>query len=317
MLAGEAYSPAEMCEMLAGAADDLDESSVELLYLYRAAVTQSDPAWELSLDEIFAYLADDLVNDTRFDALLGDDFKDEIADMRAQLSDAIEQMKGAHYSILSFTTNYPEESDETTAFLAALTDYADAHLSGDYYLIGSSPMVYEMQQSFAGEMRLITMLTAIAIFLVVLFTFRSLLIPLLLVLVVQCGVYLTISTCELIGYHIYYLAMLIVQCILMGATIDYGILFTNCYREARRSCTPREACASAYKTASHTIFTSGLIMIIVTAVIALSPADPTIGQICMTVSIGTAAAVLLISFVLPGLLMAFDRFVVKRGTPRA
>jgi predicted RND superfamily exporter protein len=73
--------------------------------------------------------------------------------------------------------------------------------------------------------------SAIAIFIVVALTFRSLLIPLVLVMTVQCSIYLTMTFIGLSGSGMYYLALLIVQCILMGATIDCGILFTSYYRE--------------------------------------------------------------------------------------
>ncbi len=312
VVSGDFYSPAQMTDMISTVSEGLDEEMMELLYLYYAGVRCSDPDWTMSLDQMFSYLADVLIFDSRFDTLLGDDVRDYIIDMEEQLGDGISQMKGAEHSLLMFYTTYPEEDDETMAFLDDLIAWADVSMTQDYYLIGNSPMVYEMKNEFDTELLMITLLTAISIFIVVAITFHSLVIPLILVLIVQCGVYLTVSTCGLIGYSIYYLALLIVQCILMGATIDYGILYTNCYREARKISGPREAAVSAYNTASHTILTSGLIMILVTAVIAQSPADPTICQICMTISIGAAAAVILIIFMLPGLLMALDRFVVKK-----
>ena len=173
-------------------------------------------------------------------------------------------------------------------------------------------MSYEMEQSFDREMLLITLLTAISIFIVVAITFRSLSIPLILVLLVQTGVYVTMTVNGLMGYSIYYLALLIVQCILMGATIDYAILFTNYYRESRKTMDVKESITAAYKGSIHTILTSGLIMIVVTGAIGLSPVDPTIAQICQTVSIGALSATLLILFVLPGLVAALDRFTNKQ-----
>ncbi len=312
VVSGKAYTSDEMCELFAGLSDDLDSNTMALLYLYYAGLYDADPDWALSIDDMVSYLADDLLADPRFSLLLDDDYKEEITDLRTTLQDGISQMKGEHYAILAFTTTFAVESEETMAFIEELMAYADANLSGDYYLIGESPMIYEMQQGFAAQLRLITWLTAISIFIVVAITFRNLLIPLILVVIVQCGVYLTISTCGLIGYNIYYLALLIVQCILMGATIDYGILYTNYYREYRWTMDRPQAIREAYKGASHTIFTSGLIMILVTGIIGFSPAEATISQICLTISMGVLAAVLLIVLILPGILATADRLVVKR-----
>ena len=95
----------------------------------------------------------------------------------------------------------------------------------------------------------------------------------------------------------------------MGATIDYAILFTNYYRENRQSMAPPEALAASYRSSIHTILTSGLLIILGTGIIGFSPVEPTIGQICQTISVGALSASLLILFILPGLLATLDRFV--------
>ena len=173
-------------------------------------------------------------------------------------------------------------------------------------------MTYEMQQSFNQEMLFITLLTAIAIFIVVAIAFRSLMIPAILVLLVQCGVYITVSIIGLQGYSIYFLALLIVECILMGATIDYGILFTNYYREKRKIMDVRESLREAYNGSIHTIMTSGLIIVLVVGIVGNFFSNPVIGQICKTLSTGALCASLLILFILPGLLATFDKLVIRK-----
>ena len=79
-------------------------------------------------------------------------------------------------------------------------------------------------------MNKLTIITIVLIFLVVLFTFKSLIIPFILVLLIQCAVYVLIGIINILDMKVYYLSLLIVQSILMGATIDYAILFTNYYR---------------------------------------------------------------------------------------
>ena len=123
---------------------------------------------------------------------------------------------------------------------------------------------------------------------------------------------MTIACSWLRGYGLYYLAILIVQCILMGATVDYGILFAGYYRELRRNMDIRETLETAYGKALHTILTSALFMIFGTGVIGISPVDPTISEICQTIAAGAMCALLLVLLILPGMLAAFDRFVTLR-----
>ena len=95
--------------------------------------------------------------------------------------------------------------------------------------------------------------------------------------------------------------------------IDYGILFSNYYQEARKACETAEALKRAYAGSVHTILTSGLIIVIVTAIFGQCFGDPTIEQICRTISIGAVCAILLILFLLPGVLACFDRLTAGRN----
>lgn len=309
---GKAYTATELSTVLSGITDELDSNTIEMLYLYYTSTKESNPEWTLTIEELFRYLSEDMVNDPKFAAFLGEDLKDEIGEMKSQLDDGISQLLGENHSLMMIETSLPVESEATTLFMDSLTELCDAKLENRVYFIGNTPMNYEMEQSFDKELLLITVLTAVSIFVVVLITFRSVWVPLILVLLVQCGVYITMSVNCLMGYSIFYLALLVVQCILMGATIDYGILFTNYYRENRKTMDIKEALVAAYNGSIHTILTSGLIIVVVTGIIGFSPVDPTIAQICQTISIGSLSAILLILFVLPGLLAAFDKLVVKR-----
>lgn len=311
VVAGTEYSPEAMTDLLGSLGADLDPEMLKLLYLYHAALYKSDPGWTMSILELFDHLENHMMNDARFASFFDESMKAELQKNKTTLEDGVRQLKGPHYSILMLASSIPVESEETESWYQGLTTRLSKELKGDYHLIGSTPMNYEMKASFHKELTRITLLTALSIFLVVLLTFRSFLIPLILVCLVQCGVFITIATSGVLGYQAYYLSMLIVQCILMGATIDYGILFTNYYRENRQHYDLLESLKRSYRGSTHTILTSGLIIILVTGIVGFAPVDPTIGQICQTISIGTLSATLLILFVLPSLLAACDRFVAR------
>ena len=138
----------------------------------------------------------------------------------------------------------------------------------------------------------------------------------MLVLTVQCGIYLTMAFIALSGGGMYNLALLMVQCILMGATVDYGILYTSYYRECRANADRETAIRNAYDGSLHTVLTSALIMIAAAGVLGFVFANPAIGEICLTISRGAISATLLIVFLLPGVLAALDRFVRPRSGRR-
>lgn len=178
---------------------------------------------------------------------------------------------------------------------------------GEYYIMGNSYLAYEMRASYSDEVNLITLISIVLIFIVVALTFKSLIIPTVLVALIQCAVYLTLSFSYLAHLEFYYLAVIIVQAILMGATIDYAILFTNNYREKRKILDRADSLASAYSNSMHTILTSSSILFFVTLIIGLTAKDPSMVQVCLAIAIGSFFAVALCVIVLPGILAALDK----------
>ena len=239
--------------------------------------------------------------------------RDEITGAKDTIDSAEEQLRDDTYALAVITSAYPDESAETSAFIDGLHERCGKEITGEYYLIGNSEMVYELEAGFDRELLTITLLTAVSIFIVVALTFRSLIIPAILVFIVQCGVFVTVSAVGLYGGSIYYLALLIVECILMGATIDYGIVFTSYYREARSAEKDvRDALIAAYRGSIHTVLTSGSIMVLVTMVVGPLFGNPAIEQIVKTLSVGALSAILLILFILPALIAVFDKWICRK-----
>ena len=173
-------------------------------------------------------------------------------------------------------------------------------------------MFDEMKRSFSAEITRITLFTILAIFLIVALTFKSVLVPTILVMTVMTAVFVNVTVSGWVSGGMLYLAYLIVQSILMGATIDYGILFANYYKENRRTLDEYDSSTQAYKGSIRTIMTSGIIMVIGPGVMAVSVNDVAISSIVGCLAVGSAVSVLLILFVLPGILVAFDRWVVNK-----
>lgn len=293
---------------------ELNESMISLLFIKKFGLGKADST--MSIEELFNYVNDEVINDPTLRPMIGDEMAEEVKNYAKDLNDGIKQLKGDRFSRLILTVTLPEEGDETTAFYEMIYDRCDK-LKGEYHLIGSTAMNYEMSLSFAGELLFITLLTAISIYLVVLITFRSFIVPVILVLLVQCGVFITVSIIGFQGYSMYFIALLVVQCILMGSMIDYGILFSNYYREFRKTLVRGEALKKAYECSIHTILTSGMLIVTATAILSKCYGDPTVEQMCKTISIGAACAICLILFVLPGILACLDRFTGGKNRVKA
>lgn len=320
-LFGKAYSAEELLQTLdsfsgmgfdLGEGLDFDPAMLNLVYtFYYAGSAVPKEEQKLTIPELFRYVNDTLLNSPLFGAMISPELRETISGAKEQLENGIGMLKSDKWSRMIVYSTLSVESAQTDKFMAMLTE-AGRSLTGASYLIGNSAMSYEMQGTFSGELWTITMLTAAAIFLIVLISSRSLLVPAILVLIVQCGVYVTVTVIGWQGYQIYFLALLIVECILMGATIDYGILFTNYYRENRSRFSPPDALKAAYDGSIHSIMTSGMIIVLITGIFGYTYPDPTVAEICRTIATGALSAILVILFMLPGLLAALDRLIIRK-----
>ena len=308
---GRAYKADEIAELFGGSGM-ADPSMIGMVYQLYAAQNGLDGDIALTPEELIAFLQDNILANPLFAAMIDDDTRQQIEGAGDLLRENAALLEGENYGRVVLTTLYPEDSAETRAFIRSLSERCESMLEGNSWLIGTSVMNEEMAQTFNAELNRITLLSAAAIFLVVALTFRSLIVPLILVMAVQCGIYMTMVFIGLSGGGIYYLALLMVQCILMGATVDYAILYTSYYREHRQDKDRPAAVSAAYDGSLHTILTSALIMIAAAGILGFVFANPAIGEICLTISRGAISATLIIIFLLPGILAALDRFVVPR-----
>lgn len=295
---------------LSSLSEDLDSNTVSLVYTYYGSKKDYDSTWKMNVYSFVSFLNNDLIKDERFESFLTEDLKEDITNASDQVSEAKALLVGENYSRMILNTTYPEESEETFNFIKDIKETLNYE---EIYVIGNSPMALEMSESFQSELSLITILTMLFIFIVVAFTFKSFIIPIVLVLLIQCAVYVTMGILSLMGGSVYFIALLIVQSILMGATIDYAILYTSYYLESRKSLDRKKALINAYNKSIHTILTSASILIIVTLIVG-SFASAIAAKICKTLSEGTLCATLLILIVLPAVLAAFDKFIVKNKT---
>jgi predicted RND superfamily exporter protein len=241
---------------------------------------------------------------------LPDTIRTETTNIKAQLKEGLGQLRKENHSLLVVLSSLPQESPETYAFVDTLMSLADARLSHEHYYVGESVMYAEMRGGFDHEMNVVSLLTILSIFLIVAVTFRSFIVPTILVVTVMSAVYVNVVVAGWVTGQMLYLAYLIVQAILMGATIDYGILFANYYREFRKTMLPIDAVCAAYRGSIRTILTSGLIMVIGPGAMALFVDDLMIANIVGCLAVGAFMAIVLTLTVVPAVLVALDKWVV-------
>lgn len=304
------YSSNETYNKLHLLSKDIDENLVDLVYLYNGSVNEYNNSWELTIEEIVNYLNNDILNDDKFNDFIDKEKKDEIIRSKNEVDKNKGLLVSKNYSRVVLNTEYEFENEETYEFVKKLNN--DLGSKDGIYIVGYSPMAVEMDKSFNNELNKITILTIAFIFLVVCLTFKDLIIPFVLVLIIQSAVFVTESYISLTGGNVFFISLLIVQAILMGATIDYAIVYTSYYLESRKTMGVKDSIINAYNGSIHTILNSSTILIVVTLDVAFF-ASAIAAKICETISQGTFCSVILILFMLPGVLAASDKLICRKG----
>ena len=314
---GKTYTAEQMASKLARLmklsnvkAAPVTAAQMSLLYDYYGSVHSACDTMHLGFEPLLSFLCDTLVYDPRLADILPDTVRAQATGAKAQMQEGLGQLRKENHSLLVVLSSLPKESPQTYAFVDTLTALADARMPHAHYYVGESVMYAEMRGGFDHEMNVVTLLTILAIFVIVALTFRSFIVPTILVVTVMSAVFVNVVVAGVVTGQMLYLAYLIVQAILMGATIDYGILFASYYRENRKTMLQVDAVCAAYRGSIRTILTSGLITVIGPGAMALFIDDLMISNIVGCLAVGAFMAIVLTLTVVPAVLVALDKWVV-------
>ncbi len=312
MYGGKKYTSEQMTKHFNFLGQSIEPETVNMLYCYYGSMNHYNDSLVMSPEQLLAYVTDTLIHLDIISAFLDTTTIQLLDSTQQQLGQAMDMLSHDDYSLMIALTSLPDESPETYAFIDQMDEWLTEAFDQPYYMIGESVMFSELKDGFSQEMTMVTLLTILAIFIIVAITFRSIIVPSILVMTVMTAVYVNVIVSGLASGQMLYLAYLIVQSILMGATIDYGILYATYYKANRKQMEKYEAAREAYHGSIRTIMTSGLIMVLGPGVMALLVDDVTISAIVGCISVGAAVAILLILFVLPGVLVACDKLVTSK-----
>ena len=185
------------------------------------------------------------------------------------------------------------------------------YYEGDYYVVGNSTSARDLASSFSDDNLIISILSAFFVILVLLFTFMSVGLPVLLIVVIQGSIWINFSFPTLTQTPLYFLGYLIVNAIQMGANIDYAIVISSHYQALKRKMPHQEALIAALNGSFPTVFTSGSILSAAGLLIGNLSANPVISIMGNCLGRGTIISIILVLGVLPSILVLGDSIIEK------
>ena len=306
----DSLTPQELADIT-----DMDIDTIRLLYRFYAwkeekygAFLNSIDDFEIPLLSMIDFIYGEEENET-FD--FSADFSQDIQDMHKTVSDAREQLEGDEYSRMLVMTTGPIEGDEIFHTIDQIRDIAYQYYH-EVYVVGDSTSDYDLSKSFTQDNLMVSIMTAVFVAIILLFTFTNYSIPLILVATIQTSIWINFSIPAVTGTGMFFLSYLIVSSIQMGATIDYAIVITSRYTAYRKeNVDKRTAIIKTLNESFPTIITSGTIMTSAGFVIGQITSNPVIASLGTTLGTGTLTSIILVMLILPQLLYVFDGVIHK------
>ena len=176
---------------------------------------------------------------------------------------------------------------------------------------GNATSDKDLGDSFATDNTIITVLTALFVMIILLFTFQSAGLPVLLVVTIQGSIWMNFSLPYLLSENVYFLGYLVVSAIQMGATIDYAIVITSRYMDLKTYMPIKEAAIEALNQAFPTIVTSGSMLVAAGFIISYVSSNAAVAAIGLALGRGTLTSILLVLLALPQTLLIGDIIIQK------
>ena len=294
---------------------DLDYEVAELIYAAYAVndedyakVVNGLPEYKVSLIDMFMFVYDEV--DEGY-VTLDDELQDTLDDAYRQMNFARNQLQGENYSRMLVYLTLPEESEEAFAFLDKMHEIAGKYYDGKVLVCGESVSQYDLQKTFGRDNLVTNVLSILTVLVVLLFTFKSAGMPVLLIAVIQGCIWLNFSVPALQHDNIFFMSYLIVSSIQMGANIDYAIVIAGRYMELRETNGRRQSIIDAMNQAFPTIITSGTMMVVAGFLIGKLTSNAAIFGIGRSLGRGTSISILITMFVLPQILLVGDKIIEK------
>lgn len=304
------YSHTQISSMLSTTENpDLDKLC-NVLYSSSLSRTQFMETYKVTVEDVLAYV---LTEDLGLEAAE----LEQILMLQNELNTMKNIISADNISLIVLNTTLPYESKETRDFIDYIYNDVFSTIDEDAQFIGYSVSDAEIKGYFEDDLLKINFITIGAVLLILIVTFQSIIIPILLVFTIEGAIWTTLSYSYVINEDIFFMCYIIIGAIQLGATIDYAIILTSNYQAQRKIDEPKTALKIAMHKSIPSILTSGSILTIAGFAIAFVSTQASIVSIGSFLGRGTLISMIYVVTILPSMLFAFDKLIIKKKHQKA
>ena len=228
------------------------------------------------------------------------------------LPDSIKSiLESDRWELLLINSEYAPASDAVNEQLSSLSTILKSYDSTGM-LIGEAPCLKDMIETTDHDFAVVTAVSMLAIFVIILLVEKSLTLPVILIAVIELGIFINLGLPHYLGQSMAFITPICISTIQLGATVDYAILMTTRYKAERIGGSgKKDAVWTALYTSIPSIFVSGMGMFAATFGVALYSDIEIVSSMCMLMARGAVISMLLVVFVLPAMFMLLDTVICK------
>ena len=204
------------------------------------------------------------------------------------------------------------ESDIAFQCTDQIRDIMKKYYPEESYVVGETPSTQDIKVTITEDNTRVNVLSLLGVFMVVMFSFHSVLIPLVVMIPIEVAIFLNMAIPYIQGVDMVYMGYIIVSSIQLGATVDYSILLTNNYIAKRKLLPKKEACIEAVTRSCSSIFTSGTIITLAGYIVHFISTTAAIGDLGHLIGRGGLLSVMLVLTLLPALLVLCDPLIIEK-----
>lgn len=228
------------------------------------------------------------------------------------LPDQIKEMlDNGDLQVIYVMSEYKTASDEVNAQCDAIKEIIKRY-DPTAMLIGEAPCTQDLITITDKDFKTVSAVSIILVFLIIAISLKSISIPVILVAVIEFGIFINMGIPYYTGTVLPFIASIVIGTIQLGATVDYAILTTNKYKRARsRGAGKQEAIETAMNSSLQSVFVSALSFFAATFGVGLYSSIDMISSLCLLLARGAIISFLVVAFILPAMFMVFDKIIVK------
>lgn len=280
--------------------EDFDMSTVHMILLRNGMDSKQKTQMLDKIDEV-----DGVKWSLGMNSLIGPSFPESMIP-----SNIKEMLESDNYEVQFVCSEYSSATDECNAQLAAIQDIVKEY-SPESMVIGEAPLMKDLQDTTDIDLQRVNIISIAAIFVIILFVFKSISLPFILLAVIEFAIYVNMAIPYYQGVTLPFVASIVIGAIQLGATVDYAILMTSNYQKQRHlGKTKKDSISIAHKFSMKSIIVSGCSFFAATFGVALYSQVDMIGSICTLLARGAVISTIVVLLVLPAMFMVFDPIIV-------